>query len=243
MRTKKAVPFKTEVELCAAFSDCAKEHGWIVYPETAEWDLLLVGPEGVQLGIQAKLRFNATLLRQALPGRCELENPGPDYRGILLPECDRDIRQVCEAVGLICFSAEYAWTWTGEKDRSTVSFPRSKFMTCRYSDEGLRYWNPVSRYALPRYIPDVAGGQSAPVRLTEWKICALRVCAELEIKGDITAKRIRELGCNSARWTQAYDWIRPHPDKKGYWIAGPKLRFPIQHPTVYAEILAEMKAI
>lgn len=232
-------PYRTEVELCAAFAECAKAAGWTVYPETCEWDLLLVGPEGVQIGVQAKLRFNATLLRQALPEHInDLDRPAPDYRAILLPSGDQEIRAVCSAIGLIYFHGEPRRFGDFGKDEAVV-FHGLDFLERRYSDLAHRNWNPLERHPLPEYIPDVAGGASAPVRLTEWKVCALRVCAEIEISGEITTKKIREIGCDPRRWT-ASGWIVPG-SKRGLWKAGDLLRFPKQHPTVYQQILAETR--
>ena len=50
----KAEPkFETEAELCAAFiEDMKTQRGWIVYPETAGFDILLVREDtGHQLGV------------------------------------------------------------------------------------------------------------------------------------------------------------------------------------------------
>ena len=91
---RKEKAYATEAELVAAFcalidparwarnpSDAPR---WTQYHETAGWDLLLVNPDGVQIGIEAKLSLNPKVLDQALPGRWG-EERGPDYRAVLVP--------------------------------------------------------------------------------------------------------------------------------------------------------------
>jgi hypothetical protein len=97
--------FKTETELCAAFIPWAAQQGWTAYAETAGWDILLVDAGGRQLGIQAKLRFNATLLRQVLPEQYQCE-VGPDFRAILLP-ARVDLRGVLQICGIEVFTPSY----------------------------------------------------------------------------------------------------------------------------------------
>lgn len=236
-------PYKTEAELCAAFGEHAKSHGWAVYAETCEWDMLLVGPESIQVGIQAKMRFNAAVLRQTLPTQWGMESPGPDFRAILLPSADRDVEECCEAIGIIVFKPypKYA----GLAPEPVIEFHKLDFLTSRWHGEFQRRWNHPCRHPLPDYVPDVAAGSPAPIRLTEWKISALRICAEIEVRGGITAKRMRELGCDARRWRQS-DWVIPHPEydgaRNGEWIAGPNLRFPAQHPDVYKQILEEARS-
>jgi hypothetical protein len=54
--------------------------GFKIYPECGGWDLVLVRGQ-IQIGIQAKLRFNAHVLAQAL---CDSDH-GPHYRAIACP--------------------------------------------------------------------------------------------------------------------------------------------------------------
>ena len=63
----KSKPFASEADLCAAFLAWAARTapGVACYAEWAGWDILLVYPEGFQLGIQAKLRLNAEVIGQA----------------------------------------------------------------------------------------------------------------------------------------------------------------------------------
>jgi hypothetical protein len=217
--------FKTEADLCAAFIEWVKPQGWTVYAETGGWDILLAHPSGEQVGIQAKLRFNVKVLAQAIPKRHSSED-GPDYRAVLVPEYDRAAEELCDCLGLIYFTAS---------PRRTGQF-RDELQYMR-DDAG---WNTEKRVQLPDYIPDVAAGASAPIQLTKWKISALRVCAVLELKGEITAADIRALGVDPRRWTNPLQhWLKPAHMRRGIYLRGDDLKFPEQHPTVYAQIRDE----
>ncbi len=59
-------PFATEADLCAAFL-AEVPNTWTAWKEHAGWDILLVRKaDGFQIGIEAKLKCNATVLQQAL---------------------------------------------------------------------------------------------------------------------------------------------------------------------------------
>lgn len=241
---KSAPAFKTEAELCAAFIKWADEQGWTAYAETADWDILLVRrSDGTQCGVQAKLRFNATLLRQVLPSR-PCDDVGPNYRAVLLPQCDFDIRDVCVAIGieLICFQDTF---YSGNLIETEPNrFERIDARSFGPALSHLRYdWNPAKQIPLPEFVPDVAAGASGPTKLTSWKIQALKVCAALEIDTFITTKRIRELGINPGRWiVPSMGWLVKNPNGvRGEYIRGPRLRFNEQHPTVYRQILEQMR--
>ncbi len=81
----KAVEFKTEADLCDAFISWALKQGWTSYAETGGFDILLV-KDGTQVAVEAKLKFNTTVLGQILPSRYghDLEH-GPDFRAVLVP--------------------------------------------------------------------------------------------------------------------------------------------------------------
>jgi hypothetical protein len=114
-------------------------------------------------------------------------------------------------------------------------------------------WNPSRRIELPPCPTGSIAGSSAPVTLTQWKLRALDVLAELEIKGTITANRIRELGLNPSRWMSAL-WLSPAKEPqaegdsqvvfvRGAWVRSRKCpKFDAQHPEAYARALAEAVA-
>lgn len=233
--------YKSETDLCRDFIAWAKLQGWVAYAETAGFDILLVGAGGVQIGVQAKLRFNATLLRQILPSSWSWDGDGPDYRAVLLPSATHDIAGVCDAIGVITFrprgNQQVLHIGSTEEDYHSKFFPMLKIEYFHH------YWNPMTRCVLPEYVPDVAAGASCPIQLTEWKIAALRVCAMLEIHGEVTTKQIKEFGIDPRRWAHsAAGWLQPVHMKRGYYQRGPKLLFAEQHPTVYAQIKSELIA-
>ena len=71
-----------EAALCAAFIEALPKE-WTAYAETAGYDIVLVGPGGVQIGVEAKLTLNAKVLAQIIDGR-KYCRPGPDFRAVLV---------------------------------------------------------------------------------------------------------------------------------------------------------------
>ncbi|HEX4143074.1 MAG TPA: hypothetical protein VHY91_05955 [Pirellulales bacterium] len=215
----------SEVELCAAFITWAEANSdWVVYCETGGFDMLLIAPDGAQLGIEAKLGCTAKLLDQALPRNCFSGAPGPDFRGVLLPRSPRaKSLDLLESLGLLAFYG------TGQDEHFHGSS-----LTDR---EGWSHWEPDNRIELPRFLPDVAAGAPSPVRLTKWKIAALKIIALLELRGYVVPRDFRALGVDSRRWTNPASGLLRRDGERRY-LRGEKLLFDQQHPRVYAEILA-----
>lgn len=224
--SRKRTPFKDEAELCAALIERALDEGWIAYPETKGYDIVLARA-GVQIGVQAKMHFNAALLRQILPPRATWGSPPadqPHHLAILLPAYDDDVSEICDALGIVYF-------YYCHETQAIVPPLRAATR-----------WDHCSQLPLdlPEYVPDVAAGVPSPVVLTEWKIRALRLCAILEVRGYLTDDDFGEQYLDRRRWLHPFrDWVI-HQD--GQYIAAPGLKFPQQHPTVYAEILREVQA-
>jgi hypothetical protein len=89
-------PFKTEVELCAAFIK-ALPLEWVAYNECCGFDILLVRKiDGFQIGVQAKLKLNVDVLNQVIEG-----DDHPDCCAILVPEGDDGkLGKVCDCLGI-----------------------------------------------------------------------------------------------------------------------------------------------
>lgn len=236
--------FKKETELCSAFiawvraQPHARDGGspvplWTPYAETAGWDILLVGADGTQIGIQAKLRFNLKVLEQAIPGsRDHWHDQGPDYRAILVPDHDGTAAKICTALGLVVFAP------VGRDGLASGEFTPG-FDT---DHEGSwHYWSPRVRCELPEFIPDVAAGSSAPRQLTKWKVRALRILATLEINGFVTREDFLTHGIDPRPWTGTAGWLKPGT-RPGDFVRGDAIDFDVQHPTVYAEVLQEERA-
>lgn len=236
--------YATEAELCEDFIRWVKEptdsytrHSqvWTPYAETAGWDILLVGADGCQIGVEAKLRLNLKVLSQALPERWDhWRDVGPDFRAILVPEYDSGLERIVEGLGLVLFHGNY-WNSTGR----AYQFSPALHPTAQHYG-GWHWWAPAKLCSLPAYVPDVVAGASGPVQLTDWKVGALRICAILEIRGFVTREDFRHHKIDPRRWTGVEGWLQPGA-VRGQYVRGLNLNFAAQHPTVYAQILAEAR--
>lgn len=232
--TKVARTKASEAELCKKFIEWSQNQGWTAYAETGGWDIVLV-KDGIQVGIEAKRYFNATLLRQALPQRFGRVEIGPDYRAILLPAHASDVREVCDFCGLVFF-----WPGLTRRVRREGDGPFDADFCPELNVDRWPWWPAKERIPLPDYIPDVRAGASAPIQLTDWKIKALRICARLEVRGYVVRKDFQQVGIDHRRWVPM-KWLRIDDD--GRYVRGDKMNFEKQHPEVYSQILAEWKAV
>jgi hypothetical protein len=224
----------TEADLCAAFLEwVARRHADVrAYAEWAGWDILLVLPDGAQVGIQAKLRLNAEVLLQAAASEWHYEHPGPTYRAVLVPKLRDGFAAIASRLGLEVYTPGHR-TWEGRGEHPT----RWEFRADLKPDGDAIDWNPATQHALPATPTDSIAGSPCPVTLTPWKLGALGVLAELEVMGTITAKRIRQAhGIDSRRWLQLR-WLEP-ADGHGLWRRAEKCpAFDQQHPSAYAAAL------
>lgn len=101
-------------------------------------------------------------------------------------------------------------------------------------------WNPAKRCELPECVPQVPAGVPAPLRLTPWKIGALKVLADIEIDGFVTAKSVRAHGIDPRRFCASDGWLQSLGG--GKWVRGSIPAFDQQHPEAYAEILGKARA-
>jgi hypothetical protein len=228
---KREVLFDSEAALCESFNAWARGQGWIPYNETEGWDILLVHPDGTQIGVQAKLRFNMVVLEQAIESRWSYWNgAGPDFRAVLVP--DHGGREVCAALGLMMFFPTMRYRAPKMDFQPPIGF--------RMSPESWFYWSPDTRHKLPDYVPDVPAGTPAPSQLTHWKVSALRICAVLELRGHVTKRDFARYHIDHRRWLTT-GWLVAHTTD-GAWRAGGGIpRFPEQHPVVYPKILQEVR--
>ncbi len=219
--TRRAPEYTTEAALCEHFlSELAKaDAGWTAYPETRDWDILLVHTDGTQIGIQAKLKLNLQVLEQALEQNA-WQSTGPDYRAVLVP-----FSQIGSAV-----PAALGITVLTPRAASIAGHWKSAF--------DWYYCNPEKRHALPGYVPDVAAGVPSPVSLTRWKEAALELAALIEVRGYITRADFRQLAVDHRIWVR--QWLEPAdiPGTPGAWRwrAGAPAPFQAQHPVVYPQI-------
>lgn len=263
--------FPTEAVLCQAFiTEANALADWTCYPETGDFDILLVHADGRQIGIEAKLRLNAKVAEQALPSHGHERHgvDGPDHRVVLVPsisESNAGIARMLDMLGVaVWFPSVYDWSgMRTDRDSVVINGKKIDFQlreklrrdadVVNPSDEGWRHyypalfdWNPEARVSVPAIAPLVAAGVPAPIRMTPWKMGAMRVLARLRVQGYITAKQITEDGISPSIWTQvqqkggvAFRWLVPG-NVKGQWVESPHItKIDLQHPELYALALTQ----
>jgi hypothetical protein len=232
--------YSKESELCADFMELAQEHGWTAYPETSNWDILLV-KKGVQIGIEAKLRANFEVLNQAMP-RILIKDrtswgPGPHYRAVLVPKASKAFGQVCRNLHLYCFRME-DYFHGGHRLKNYFWTPNES------SDWFL--WESKERCWTPDYIPNVEAGVPSPVSLTQWKQKALELTALAEAKGYVTSKDAKALKIGFKNFSTLF--LEKTGEKEGRcdkWRLREKCRGKSprdQHPQIYEKILEKTKS-
>lgn len=233
--------YSSEADLCrdfiAAVERChqARRGDWIAYAETAGFDILLVRKsDGVQIGVEAKLRLNVEVLSQALQRwRYEAGSTGPDYRAVLVPaDATGALGGICDALGITVIRQSPA----GNYRRSPEFHPYlPESFAGLYSD--WHPWCPVQRHKVPDYIPDVTAGASGPVKLTDWKVKAIKLAIVLEGR-PVTRADFKVLGLDPSRWLDRHHgWLMPTPS--GYIRSRTMPDFRTMHPRNYSEIEAD----
>ncbi|HFF6004442.1 TPA: hypothetical protein ACGCGV_000954 [Stenotrophomonas maltophilia] len=251
--------YPTEAALCNRLIEClSSTGGWEIYPETANFDILAVWKAtGHQLGIEAKLQLNAKVADQILPHRWGGSGgDGPDFRAVLVPcttEANYGIARMLEALGvqvLVPDSCSGRWRQQpGEQIQREVHRADLRSPAPWDAETGNLYdygqpawfdWNPTHRCVLPEIVPLVAAGVPAPLRLTPWKIGALKVLADIELDGFTTAKGVRAHGVDPRRFCASDGWLQQLGE--GRWARGSIPAFDKQHPEAYADVLATARA-
>lgn len=249
----------TESALCDLFiREFNEQPGWICYPETGGFDVLVANESGRQIGVEAKQRLNAKVAAQILPGRGEELHgrEGPDHRLVIvtsITEANAGIARMLEMFGIPVWAPR---VYDRINVRGTAFEPVATFeLERRLRDDAgcaeparfqyhwhnaLFDWNPPERVKLPDLPPLVAAGVPCPIQLTPWKQAALRVLARLRVQGSITAKEIKAEGCSPSTWTQR--WLTQGA-KRGEWVeTGAIPKFDEQHPEHFAAALERARA-
>lgn len=253
----KACPWETESALVADF--CAwvetlatRRHEptkWLVYPETAGWDVLLVRVEdGFQIGVEAKLTLNAKVLCQVLGHDSPyLRGTGPDCHAVLVPAVGAQLglAQIAAHLGIVVITAQpakeetkYGTVMRRPFEPDLPSATHKAFL--HHHDTDRRDWPelcPDKRCPLPDYVPDVIGGKSSPVQLTHWKVQAIKIAILIEERGYVTRADFKALKIDSSRWTKF--WLNSLGE--GKWGTGGEPNFKAQHPVNYEQIKADIE--
>lgn len=231
-------PFATEAEMCARFT-AALPAGWTPYAETAGWDILLVrATDGFQIGIQAKLRMNLDVINQAIEDRFAFAYSleGPDCRAIMVPDVGTaPFEKICGYIGLTIVRVRGAFPRGISGPIFLPDLPETK-ITSAYAYEDWFELYSNRRHQLPEYIPDVAAGASAPLRLTDWKIRAIKIAVTIDIRGYVTREDFKRHRIDHRRWLTANGWLRR---EGGVFKANRMPDFKGQHPRVWEQIAAE----
>lgn len=181
-----------EAEVCEKFKALMEDSGWVVYPETSDWDLVCVGPRGVQVGVEAKGRANIMVLYQALHGDrfpgCK--KIGPDYHAVLVPKAVPEFKKLAHILGVIVFDYEDITKFGAN------SIDRFRLRLGWLSEEldNPMLWNHSKPLWTPPVVVEVPAGVQSPVKVTQWKVSAVRLCMLLRERGYITTRDFRDFG-------------------------------------------------
>ena len=239
--TKKTT-FESEAAMCAGFISMLPPE-WVAYPETGGFDIVLARKEdGFQIGIEAKLSLNAKVITQITESYWDACREGPDCRAVLVPEgTTGSFGFICSLLGITVLTIHPGRGPDHCRSRPAFS-PQlpSHDRVYRFSPDCWHEWAPAKRVSLPEYVPDVGAGHAAPVRLTAWKVKAIRVQVLLERRGYVTRADFKHLQLDHRRWiTPGIDWLVPGA-MRGTYKAGPFLPdLRTQHPRNFEEILAD----
>lgn len=232
----------TEADLCAAFIAAVwKEGKWTAYPETAGFDILLVRNEdGAQMGLEAKLKLNVKVISQALPEYLghQYGMNGPDFRAVLVPhDTNADLAPLCRALGVgVIAQRVHPDSRSVYSSAFSPALPEAR-SDC-YWDHKWHEWGPITRCKLPEYISDAGAGHPAPLKLTDWKIRAIKLAIILEERA-VTRADFKALGLNPQRWLDPWTkWLVRDAD--GGYVPGPGMpKLKVEHPTNYEQIKAD----
>jgi hypothetical protein len=197
-RKPKDLP-KTERELCDLLRPVLAELGWPTYPEVEAWDLIAVGPEGRQIGIQAKLRCSVEVLYQATRSR-----RGPSYRFVLVAHASEEFRHVAQIAGVSVI------------DVRDLRVSRSADFV-RALVHGAREWERRDVWLPPFIAVDQPAGVPSPKTITRWKVAAAQLCADLRAGTTVTTSEIRQRGAGSlSTWREYFEAIPGKPTRWAY---------------------------
>lgn len=232
MGTMRHNKFESEAKMCEHFIKNVPDT-WVVYPETGGFDILLSRKkDGFQIGIEAKLSLNAKVIIQAYPeiSQCYSCSNGPDCRAILIPYYSRnDFETICKFIGITVMLVSLQHNY--------LNLPDERYDE-RYGEDWFD-WCPSERIELPDYIPDNGAGNPSPIKLTDWKIKAMKISVITEKVGFVTRDDFKFLAISFPRWVNNSDksWLKL--SEKGQWVANNIPDFRKQHPRNFEEILLD----
>lgn len=198
MRIKREVKFKLESELCEAFMAQVQDR-WDIYPEY-HWDIFMVRKtDGVQVGLEAKLKLNFLVINQALKNGVIYPHyysniwgsrqPKPHYAGVLIPlseYCSLGC-YTCECLGLL-IACEHGFRKPAHGDELSGGKPIVS----------------EKRFHVPEFKCDTIPGKPSPKALTTWRISALKLWALYEKNGFLLSSDLKTLGVSPTWFIKTY---------------------------------------
>ena len=185
--------YTLESDLCEDFITTARADGWACYPEQNGWDLIIV-KDGIQVGIQAKLKDNMHVIHQTIEhcvpwGGVGIRAPkvGVHIRAVLVPTASMMFRDVCRAMKIMVFDSV--------DGISTMPTPK------RMKD----YMWEVEQ---PMWLPEVAliskAGVASPMTMSKWRQNALKLYNFVCDKGEVTSADAKQFGINLSHFVQMH---------------------------------------
>lgn len=234
--------------MCDQFMASIPE-GWVCYPETGNFDMVLVREsDGAQVGIEAKLKLSAKVIAQSAESWSvwRILHPAPDFRAVLVPSyVSHDMRKVCSLIGVqvvrIYHKEDLHCQRWGQKESSARFYPDLPSLDYNHREMCGEEWFdfcPSARLPLPDYIPDTGAGSACPVRLSGWKVKAIKIVVILEKRGYVTRADFKHHAISMSRWTQGgmLAWLQPGKEK-GQWVVTSRIPdFRAQHPINFSQI-------
>lgn len=219
---KRPMP-RTEAKLCEPLMARARREGWLVYPETGGFDILLVATEetaavveetrlrrrygrglgdgdtvrpGDMVGVEAKLSANVDVLAQAIDrGFTYRQETGPDFRVAYIKKLPRG-NSSFTAVARALRVGVWTFTHDANPDRYARPLAPASFR-----------WTPKQRPTLPPVIPSGPAGAPSPRVLTAWRVKALHFVLLLEARGYVTSEHFRAMKLDPKIWRER--WLAP----------------------------------
>lgn len=108
----------SEKLLCEKFMEYAKSMGYKVFPELDGWDIVVQHPNGIVIGIQAKLRLNPRVVAQVLERKDDV-----DFRSVLVNgnKQDRNLLSICYHAKIVVLHYNFdADVFTLELNRDNI---------------------------------------------------------------------------------------------------------------------------
>lgn len=240
MKKKLRNLYKTENELCNVLIEYASKNDWIVYPETSNFDILLV-KNGYQIGIQAKLKDNIEVLYQAIDYRTRHFNSGPNIRAVLVPQASTEFLIIAKLLKIFVIEAlnqKYnRWPFYTSKTilEKKINIDLNNIPNYLERSPKKLCWIPEVQVITP-------AGVKSPKSITLWKIEAVKLCILLDKNSFLTRDDFKNAKISDTIW-KIKKWIVPTNQKLGRlvkYIRNNDILLPDQ---LYPEIAMALKNV